>query len=232
MQQQFFPLSERPELFLEMRMAEGTSIEATSKVAREGEQLLAGDADASSYTTYIGKGSPRFWLGLLPVQPNEAFAQIVIVAKDVEARERIKARLEAAVANGALGAARVRIDRFNFGPPVGFPVQFRVIGPDPAEVRDIAYRVREVMRTDDRIVDPQSRLERENAVDHARGRSGARPRARPDAAGSCADSADLDRRRHGDDDPRRRGEGGRRGESRARRARRARSDRQPDRSGA
>jgi multidrug efflux pump subunit AcrB len=154
-QQQFFPLSERPELFLEMRMAEGTSIEATSRIAREAEQLLAGDADASSYTTYIGKGSPRFWLGLLPVQPNESFSQIVIVAKDVEARERIKTRLEEAVANGALGAARVRVDRFNFGPPVGFPVQFRVIGPDPAAVRDIAYRVREVMRTDDRIVDPQ-----------------------------------------------------------------------------
>jgi multidrug efflux pump len=152
-QQQFFPLSERPELFLEMRMAEGTSIDATSKVAHEGEQLLAGDSDASSYTTYIGKGSPRFWLGLLPVQPNEAFAQIVIVAKDVEARERIKARLEGAVAKGALSAARVRIDRFNFGPPVGFPVQFRIIGPDPAKVRDIAYRVREVMRTDSRVVD-------------------------------------------------------------------------------
>ena len=152
-QQQFFPLSERPELFLEMRMAEGTSIDATSKVAHEGEQLLAGDSDASSYTTYIGKGSPRFWLGLLPVQPNEAFAQIVIVARDVEARERIKARLEAAIGKGALSAARVRIDRFNFGPPVGFPVQFRIIGPDPVKVRDIAYRVREIMRTDDRIID-------------------------------------------------------------------------------
>jgi multidrug efflux pump len=152
-QQQFFPMSERPELFLEMRMAEGSSIEATSKVAREAEGLLAGDADASSYTTYIGKGSPRFWLGLLPVQPNESFSQIVIVARDVEARERIKARLEAALAKGALGAARVRIDRFNFGPPVGFPVQFRVIGPDPAEVREIAYRVRDVMRADDRVID-------------------------------------------------------------------------------
>ncbi len=153
-QQQFFPLSERPELFLEMRLAEGSSIEATSKVAREAEGLLKGDDDASSYTTYIGKGSPRFWLGLLPVQPNESFAQMVIVAKDVEARERIKARLEAALSKGALSAARVRVDRFNFGPPVGFPVQFRVIGPDPAKVRDIAYRVRDVMRTDDRVVDP------------------------------------------------------------------------------
>jgi len=153
-QQQFFPLSERPELFFEMRLPEGTSIEATSKVAREGEKLLDGDTDALSYTTYIGKGSPRFWLGILPVQPNEAFAQIVIVSKDIEARERLKARIDNAVAAGALSAARVRVDRFNFGPPVGFPVQFRVIGPDPAEVRQIAYRVRDVMRSDPRIVDP------------------------------------------------------------------------------
>ena len=67
--------------------------------------MLAGDADAASYTTYIGKGSPRFWLGLLPVQPNESFAQMVIVAKDVEARERIKARLES---GGRQGRARAR----------------------------------------------------------------------------------------------------------------------------
>jgi multidrug efflux pump len=153
-QQQFFPLSERPELFFEMRLAEGTAIDATSKVAREGEKLLEGDPDALSYTTYVGKGSPRFWLGILPVQPNEAFAQIVIVAKDVEARERIKARIDHAVADGALSAARVRVDRFNFGPPVGFPVQFRVVGPDPAEVRQIAYRVRDVMREDPRVIDP------------------------------------------------------------------------------
>jgi multidrug efflux pump subunit AcrB len=153
-QQQFFPLSERPELFFEMRQAEGTSIEATSKVAHEGEKLLEGDTDALSYTTYIGKGSPRFWLGILPVQPNEAFAQIVIVAKDVAARERIKAKIDKAVAEGALSGARVRVDRFNFGPPVGFPVQFRVIGPDPTEVRQIAYRVRDVMRQDPRVVDP------------------------------------------------------------------------------
>ena len=119
-QQQFFPLSERPELFFELRLAEGSAIGTTEKVAREAEKLIAGDEDASSYTTYIGKGSPRFWLGLSRCT-GESFAQIVIVAKDVEARERIKARIEAAVANGALSAARVRVDRFNFGPPVGFP---------------------------------------------------------------------------------------------------------------
>jgi len=97
---------------------------------------------------------PRFWLGLNPQLPDESFAEIVIVAKDVKARERIKARLETAVAGGALSEARVRVDRFNFGPPVGFPVQFRVIGPDTRKVRDIAYRVRDVMRTDSRVIDP------------------------------------------------------------------------------
>jgi multidrug efflux pump len=78
----------------------------------------------------------------------------VILSKDVEARERIKARLEKAVADGALSEARVRVDRFNFGPPVGFPVQFRVIGPDAKKVRDIAYQVRDVMRADDKVIDP------------------------------------------------------------------------------
>ena len=153
-QQQFFPLSERPELFFELRLAEGSSIQATEAAVKEAENLIAGDPDAQSYTSYIGKSSPRFWLGLQPVQPNEIFAQIVIVARDVEARERIKARIEAAVAKGALSAARVRLDRFNFGPPVGFPVQFRVVGPEPDVVREAAQRVRDVMRADPRLIDP------------------------------------------------------------------------------
>jgi multidrug efflux pump subunit AcrB len=72
----------------------------------------------------------------------------------VAARERVKSRLEKAVAEGALTQARVRVDRFNFGPPVGFPVQFRVVGPDPMAVRDIAARVRETMRENRDVVDP------------------------------------------------------------------------------
>jgi multidrug efflux pump subunit AcrB len=121
---------------------------------KKAEALLKGDQDISTYTAYVGRGSPRFWLGLNPQLPNESFAEIVIVSKDVEARERIKARLEKAVADGALSEARVRVDRFNFGPPVGFPVQFRVIGPDSKKVRDIAYRVRDVMRANDKVIDP------------------------------------------------------------------------------
>ncbi|MEH2479746.1 multidrug efflux pump [Nitrobacteraceae bacterium AZCC 2146] len=153
-QQQFFPLSERPELFLQLRLPEGTAFAVTEKTVQKAEALLKDDKDIATYTAYVGKGSPRFWLGLNPQLPNEAFAEIVIVAKDVEARERIKAGLEKAVADGQLPEARVRVDRFNFGPPVGFPVQFRVIGPDTATVREIAYKVRDVMRANKNMIDP------------------------------------------------------------------------------
>jgi len=153
-QQQFFPLSERPELFFQLRLPAGTAFNTTLESVHKAEALLKDDKDIATYTAYVGRGSPRFWLGLNPQLPNEAFAEIVIVSKDVEARERIKARLEKAVAGGELSEARVRVDRFNFGPPVGFPVQFRVIGPDTIKVRDIAYQVREIMRGNPQVVDP------------------------------------------------------------------------------
>jgi multidrug efflux pump len=154
-QQQFFPLSERPELFLQLRLPEGTAFNVTEKSVKKAEALLKDDKDIATYTAYVGQGSPRFWLGLNPQLPNEAFAEIVIVSRDVQARERIKARLEKAVAAGELTEARVRIDRFNFGPPVGFPVQFRVIGPDANTVRDIAYQVRDVVRQNPNVREPQ-----------------------------------------------------------------------------
>ena len=153
-QQQFFPLSERPELFLQLRLPEGSSITATTRMVEEAEALLEGDPDVIHATTYVGQGSVRFWLGLNPQLPNPAFAETVILSKDTEARERIKARLEEAVADGALSGARVRVDRFNFGPPVGHPVQFRVVGDDPAEVRRIAGEVREAMALNPYVRDP------------------------------------------------------------------------------
>ncbi len=153
-QQQFFPTSTRTELFFELRLPEGTAIGVTDAAARSAEEMLAGDPDIVTYTTYVGQGSPRFWLGLNPVLPNPNFAQVVIVTKDLAARERVKARLERALAAGALPQARTRVDRFNFGPPVGFPVQFRVIGPDPMKVRAIADQVRAVMARNPKVVDP------------------------------------------------------------------------------
>lgn len=152
-QQQFFPTSTRTELFFEMRMPEGTAIGVTDATARKAEKLIGNDPDVVTYTTYVGQGSPRFWLGLNPVLPNANFAQIVLVTKDLEARERVKARLDKSLAEGALSEARARVDRFNFGPPVGFPVQFRIAGPDPLKVREIAEDVRKVMAENPNTID-------------------------------------------------------------------------------
>ncbi len=153
--QQFFPTSERSELFIQFRMPEGSTLRATAAAAKKVEQLLAGDEDAATFTTYVGQGPPRFWLGLNPALPNEAYAEMVVVAKDVHGRERLKQKVDAAVAKGAVPESRVRTDRFTFGPPVGFPVQFRVIGSDPQTVRSIAYQVRNVMRADRDVIEPQ-----------------------------------------------------------------------------
>ena len=153
-QQQFFPTSTRSELFFEMRLPEGSAIGVTDATAKEAEKLLAGDPDIVTATTYVGQGSPRFWLGLNPVLPNQNFAQIVVVTKDLAARERVKARLDRALAEGALPQARARVDRFVFGPPVGFPVQFRVVGSDPAKLRSVAEDVRKVMAENPKIIDP------------------------------------------------------------------------------
>jgi multidrug efflux pump subunit AcrB len=153
-QQQFFPTSTRTELFFEMRLPEGTAIGVTDATARKAERLIGDDPDIVTYTSYVGQGAPRFWLGLNPVLPDSNFAQIVIVTKDLEARERVKKRLDQAIADGAVPAARARVDRFFFGPPVGFPVQFRVIGLDPLKVREIAQQVRQVMVANPKIIDP------------------------------------------------------------------------------
>ncbi len=153
-QQQFFPTSTRNELFFEMRLPEGTAIGVTEATAKRAEKLIGDDPDVATYTTYVGQGSPRFWLGLNPVLPNTNFAQIVIVTKDLDGRERVKARLEKALADGAIPEARTRVDRFVFGPPVGFPVQFRVVGPDPMKVREIAEDVRQVMKQNRKVIDP------------------------------------------------------------------------------
>jgi multidrug efflux pump subunit AcrB len=153
--QQFFPTSERSELFVQIRMPEGSAIGATVAAAKQAEKLIAGDDDAATWTTYIGQGPPRFWLGLDPALPNEAYAEMVIVAKDIKARERLKEKVDAAIASGGIPEARVRTDRFNFGPPVGFPVQFRVIGTDPQALRAIAYQVRDIVRANPHTVEPQ-----------------------------------------------------------------------------
>ena len=129
-EQQFFPTSTRTELFFEMRLPEGIAIKVTDATARKAERLLAGDEDIVSYVTHVGQGSPRFWLGLNPVLPNTNFAQIVIVTKDLSARERVKARLDRAIADGALPEARARPFRLRSSCRLSRPVSRERPRPD------------------------------------------------------------------------------------------------------
>ena len=127
--QQFFPASDRPEVLVEVQMSEGTGIEATAKAAKKLEDWLKQQPEAKIVTTYIGQGAPRFFLALSPELPDSAFAKIVVLTPNAEARETLKHRLREAVAQGLAPEAYVRATQFVFGPPSTFPVEFRITGP-------------------------------------------------------------------------------------------------------
>jgi len=155
-QQQFFPTTEHPELMVELRLKEGASFNATQKQVRIFEQVLAKDSDVEHFTAYTGAGSPRFYLSLEPELPNPGYAQFVIMTANTEDREALRSRLLAYFdKDEAQPLVRGRVMRLEFGPPVGFPVQFRVIGPDPDTVRGIAYRVRDIVRESNLVRDTQ-----------------------------------------------------------------------------
>ncbi|MES2918997.1 MAG: efflux RND transporter permease subunit [Pseudomonadota bacterium] len=155
-QQQFFPTASRPELLVELRLKEGASFQATQHEVKRLEKILAKDKDISLFTAYTGQGSPRFYLSLQPELPNPGYAQFVLMTRDLEAREAVRARLIALFeADREFPALRGRVLRLEFGPPVGFPVQFRVVGPEAAEVRRIAYEVRDIVRQSPLVRDTQ-----------------------------------------------------------------------------
>jgi multidrug efflux pump subunit AcrB len=143
---QFFPTSDRPEVLVEVQMPYGTSIEQTSAAAAKVEAWLTRQPEAKVVTAYVGQGAPRFFLALSPELPDPSFAKIVVLTPGEEAREALKFRLREAVANGLAPEARVRVTQIVFGPPSPFPVAFRVMGPDPAKLRDIAAQALDVMR--------------------------------------------------------------------------------------
>lgn len=144
-QQQFFPTSTRPELVIEVTSPAGAAFGTTDRSVAEMEALVAADPDIRTYTAYIGSGAPRWMLGFNPELPKESYGVIIAYASDHVTRDAAIARLRQKVADGAVAGATVRISELVFGPPVGYPVQFRVIGPDPVAVRHIAYQVRKVM---------------------------------------------------------------------------------------
>jgi multidrug efflux pump subunit AcrB len=147
LKQQFFPTSDRPEVLVEVRLPEGTSIETTTAAVEKVEQWLDKQPEAEIVTSHVGQGAPRFYLALSPELPDPAFAKIVVLTPDAETREALKHRLREAVAQGLAPEAYVRVTQFVFGPPSPFPVEFRVMGPDPAQLYSISQKALDIMRT-------------------------------------------------------------------------------------
>jgi len=142
---QFFPISDRPEVLVEVQMPYGTTIDQTSAASMKVEAWLAKQKEAKIVTTYIGQGAPRFYLALGPELPDPSFSKIVIRTDNEDERDALKQRLREAVAEGLASEARVRVTQLVFGPYSPFPVAYRVTGPDTDALRGIAAKVEQVM---------------------------------------------------------------------------------------
>lgn len=142
---QFFPISDRPEVLVEVQMPYGTSIAQTSASAAKVEAWLAKQPEAKIVTAYIGQGAPRFFLAMGPELPDPSFAKIVIRTDNQDQREVLKHRLRQAIADGMAPEARLRVTQLVFGPYSPFPVAYRVNGPDPEKLRAIAAEVQQVL---------------------------------------------------------------------------------------
>ncbi|MCI4567780.1 efflux RND transporter permease subunit [Lysobacter sp. CFH 32150] len=143
---QFFPISDRPEVLVEVQMPYGTAIGQTSAATAKVETWLAKQEEARIVTAYVGQGAPRFYLAMGPELPDPSFAKIVIRTDNQEERDALKHRLRRAIADGLAPEARVRVTQLVFGPYSPFPVAYRVVGPDPDKLREIAAEVRHVMQ--------------------------------------------------------------------------------------
>ncbi len=146
-QKQFFPIANRPELIVDLRLAQGASWEATDREMRRLEAWLGENKDVAFFTAYVGAGTPRFYLPTVPELANANFGQVVVMTKDLDARERVVTDLDRLFAEG-FEAVRARVQRLQNGPPVSYPVMFRVLGDDPQQVRAVAEQVRQVFKAD------------------------------------------------------------------------------------
>ena len=147
--QQFFPSSDRPELLVDLALPRSASIYASDRTAIRFEALLRGDADIERWSTYVGQGAVRFYLPLNVQLAQDSFSQTVVVTKSLEARERVRARLNTALTN-SFPEVVARISALELGPPVGWPLQYRVSGPDPQRVSTIAYQMATLVASDAR----------------------------------------------------------------------------------
>ncbi|MEQ1772733.1 MAG: efflux RND transporter permease subunit [Burkholderiales bacterium] len=144
-EQQFFPSSNRPELLIDLQLPEGSSIRATQAEVLKMEKVLANDADIEQQSVYVGGGAPRFYLPLDIQLPNTSFAQFVVMTKSNDARERVFQRVKDALEKD-FPMVRGRVNRLENGPPVGYPIQFRVSGADPETVKALATEAAALVR--------------------------------------------------------------------------------------
>ena len=145
-EKQFFPLTERPELIIESWLPEGSSYAETAAFVDGLDQILANQPLADYWTSYIGTDTPRIFSDLNIEQPSVNMTKTYVAAVSGEERENLRRQLQALMAE-QLPQARSRINIFSFGPPVGAPVQYRVMGPDLEKVRDYANQIRAVVET-------------------------------------------------------------------------------------
>ncbi|WP_198376767.1 efflux RND transporter permease subunit [Neoroseomonas rubea] len=141
---QFFPSSDRTELLVEVTLPQNASIFASEEASRRLDAALAQDPDVARWSTYVGRGAIRFYLPLNVQLALPFFSQAVVVAKDLPGRERLQRRLEAMLAE-EFPAAVARVYPLELGPPVGWPLQYRVNGPDIERVREIAQDVAKLL---------------------------------------------------------------------------------------
>jgi len=150
-QQQFFPSASRLELMVDVWLPQGASLKATAHEVERIERLLKDDPDIAYSSSYIGNGAPRYFLSLDQQLFADNFAQFVIVTKGLKEREDLKLRLEKRFAEPDFSHLRLRVARLENGPPVGYPVQFRVMGEDLTRLREIAGQVAAVMRANQHL---------------------------------------------------------------------------------
>ncbi|MFI7865764.1 efflux RND transporter permease subunit [Ectopseudomonas khazarica] len=149
--QQFFPASGRLELMVDIKLEEGASLSATEAEVRRLEKLLKEQTGIDNYVAYVGTGSPRFYLPLDQQLPAASFAQFVVLASSIEERERLRTWL-IQVMNDEFPTLRSRVSRLENGPPVGYPIQFRVSGEHIDEVRALARQVADKVRENPHVV--------------------------------------------------------------------------------
>lgn len=142
---QFFPNSDRSELLVEVYMPPGSAFKTTESVVAQVEKALLEEPQTRLVDAYVGGGAPRFFLSLNPELPDPAFAKIVVQTADSKARDALRERMQARIAAGEFPSARVRVTQLLFGPPVPFPVIFRVSGPNLDQLRQISEDVRQVV---------------------------------------------------------------------------------------